>query len=565
MKKILSSSWFIPLQIGSIAGITGILMSLVGMVEEFAKRDIIAGIIEMGQTLVFINLLVAGYFAASRSQRAQAYLRVIEGGLAGAIATFFLWILVQLIPPLDLRSIFLNASPALIKVLTFDREGAAALGVMLTAGFLSGLAGGLIQSLPARYRTAVVRGLIWVAMLGLLQDLIRVTLLNFPGVGTALQWMFGSRNEKGLSVAGAIAVFVVVTGGSILQSNQATSLSARVGKLPAKQQQFIRWGGLLLAGAIVFYLPQVLGLYLSEVANQVGLFILMGLGLNIVVGFAGLLDLGYVAFFAIGAYVMGYLTTTAIGPESGQIIYGPQLNFWQALPIAVLISLVAGVILGVPVLNIRGDYLAIVTLGFGEIIRILAGSDFLKPYIGGSQGIVQVAPITIAGVDFNSPQKLYYLIILGILLATFVSWRLRDSRIGRAWKALREDEDVAQAMGIHLVSTKLMAFATGAAFAGMSGAIFASKIGSIYPHSFKLLVSINVLALIIVGGMGSLPGVFVGALILVGLPELLREFSEYRLLIYGVLLIIMMLTKPEGFIPETTHKRELHEEEPGTV
>jgi branched-chain amino acid transport system permease protein len=284
--------------------------------------------------------------------------------------------------------------------------------------------------------------------------------------------------------------------------------------------------------------------------------------LNIVVGFAGLLDLGYVAFFAIGAYVMGYLTTTAIGPDSGQIIYGPQLTFWEALPIAILISLIAGVILGVPVLNIRGDYLAIVTLGFGEIIRILAGSDFLKPYIGGSQGIVQVAPMTIAGIDFNSPQRLYYLIILGILLAAFVSWRLRDSRIGRAWKALREDEDVAQAMGIHLVSTKLMAFATGAAFAGLSGAIFASKIGSIYPHSFKLLVSINVLALIIVGGMGSLPGVFVGALILVGLPELLREFSEYRLLIYAILLIIMMLSKPEGFIPETTHLRELHEDEP---
>jgi branched-chain amino acid transport system permease protein len=151
-------------------------------------------------------------------------------------------------------------------------------------------------------------------------------------------------------------------------------------------------------------------------------------------------------------------------------------------------------------------------------------------------------------------------IILAILLAAFISWRLRDSRIGRAWKALREDEDVAQAMGIHLVSTKLMAFATGAAFAGLSGAIFASQIGSIYPHSFKLLVSINVLALIIVGGMGSLPGVFVGGLILVGLPELLREFSEYRLLIYGVLLIVMMLTRPEGFLPEETRRQELHEE-----
>jgi branched-chain amino acid transport system permease protein len=568
MKRLQSSSWFTAVQLGVIGGVAGLLMALVGMVEEFAKRDIIAGVIEMGQTLLFINLLAFGYFAASRSSSNQTWVRVVQGGVSGAVSAFLLWVLVQLITPLDLRSIFLNASPALVDILTFEREGASALGVMLFAGFASGLLGALIQILPPRFRTATIQGLLWVAMIGLLQDLLRVTLLNFPAVGSALEWMFGSRNEKGLSVAGAIVLFTVVTGANILRSGQSSSVRNRVNKLPVRQQQAIRWAGFLLAAAFVFYLPQVLGLYLSEVANQVGLFILMGLGLNIVVGFAGLLDLGYVAFFAIGAYVMGYLTTTAIGPESGQIIYGPQLNFWQALPIAVLISLVFGVILGIPVLNIRGDYLAIVTLGFGEIIRILAGSDFLKPYIGGSQGIVQVAPITIAGVDFNSPQRLYYLIVLCILLAAFVSWRLRDSRIGRAWKALREDEDVAQAMGIHLVSTKLMAFATGAAFAGLSGAIFASKIGSIYPHSFKLLVSINVLALIIVGGMGSLPGVFVGALILVGLPELLREFSEYRLLIYGVLLIIMMLTKPEGFIPETTHKRELHDEdlpEPGAT
>ncbi|HET7012037.1 MAG TPA: branched-chain amino acid ABC transporter permease, partial [Anaerolineales bacterium] len=205
-------------------------------------------------------------------------------------------------------------------------------------------------------------------------------------------------------------------------------------------------------------------------------------------------------------------------------------------------------------------YLAIVTLGFGEIIRILAGSDFLKPYIGGSQGIVEVGIGQIGNVIFNRPQTLYYVIAAACILAAFISWRLRDSRMGRAWKALREDEDVAQAMGIHLVSTKLLAFATGAAFAGLSGAIFASKIGSIYPHSFKLLVSINVLSLIIVGGMGSLPGVFVGALALVGLPELLREFSEYRILIYGALLIVMMLTRPEGLWPEATRRQELHEE-----
>jgi branched-chain amino acid transport system permease protein len=297
---------------------------------------------------------------------------------------------------------------------------------------------------------------------------------------------------------------------------------------------------------------------LSEVTNNIGLFILMGLGLNIVVGFAGLLDLGYVAFFAIGAYVMGVLTSRAIGTDSGQIIWGPQLSFWAALPIAVAASALAGIILGVPVLRMRGDYLAIVTLGFGEIIRILALSDFLKPFIGGSQGVVRVEPAVVAGLSLRQPQLLFYLILAGCALVAFVALRLKDSRLGRAWMAMREDEDVAQAMGINLIKTKLGAFAVGATFSGLSGAIFASKLGSIYPHSFSLLISLTALSLIIVGGMGSVPGVFAGALALVGLPELLREFAEYRLLVYGAALVAMMLLRPEGFIPDVAHRRELH-------
>lgn len=562
MNKLQSSNWFMALQIGVIGGIAAILISLLGMVEEFAKRDIIAGIIEMGQTLLLMTLLITGYFTARRSQTTSSFLRVIEGGLAGAIVGFFLWLLVQLTAPLDLRTIFLNASPVLIKILTFGgKSGIAALSLMFTLSALGGLAGASIQILPGRFSNATVQGLAWVALLGLLQDLIRVTLISLPTIGDALQWMFGGRNEKGLSILGAVVVFGVVAGVSVLRSGRTSQLQTRLRALPAASQQAVRWISFALAAVIIFYLPNLLGSILSNVFNIVGLFILMGLGLNIVVGFAGLLDLGYVAFYAIGAYVMGVLTTTAIGPQAGQIVWGPEMTFWQALPFAIVISVVAGIILGIPVLKIRGDYLAIVTLAFGEIIRILAGSDFLKPYIGGSQGVVQVAKINIGNLDFNSPQKLYYLIILAVLVTTFISWRLRDSRIGRAWKALREDEDVAQAMGIHLVSTKLMAFATGAAFAGLSGAILASQIGSIYPHSFKLLVSINVLALIIVGGMGSLPGVFVGGLVLVGLPELLREFSEYRLLVYSVLLIVMMLNKPEGILPETVHRRELHQED----
>ena len=312
------------------------------------------------------------------------------------------------------------------------------------------------------------------------------------------------------------------------------------------------WGRWVLLGVVVVLLP-LLGSYPSEVLNEVFRFVLMGLGLNIVVGFAGLLDLGYVAFFAIGAYTMGILTS----PEIGWLPF--TLTFWQALPFAVIMSTLAGVVLGVPVLGMRGDYLAIVTLGFGEIIQRIAISDWLKPYIGGSNGITLIPKASVGAFELNNPQRLYYLFLAGCVLLAFISQRLKSSRLGRTWMAMREDEDVAEAMGVDLVRTKLLAFATGAAFAGLSGAFFASKLTSIYPHSFQLMISINVLCLIIVGGMGNIPGVIIGGLVLIGLPEILREFAEYRLLIYGVALVLMMLVRPEGLLPEPRRRLELHD------
>ena len=281
-------------------------------------------------------------------------------------------------------------------------------------------------------------------------------------------------------------------------------------------------------------------------------------------GFAGLLDLGYVAFFAIGAYTMAVLTTPEL-PLVRSFI--PQLSFWMALPIAVLVAIIAGVLLGVPVLKTRGDYLAIITLGFGEIIRLLVLSDALKPGLGGAQGVVGVGRPDVGPLGIvDKPEEFYYLILVGILIAWFITSRLKYSRLGRAWMAVREDEDVAAAMSINLVGYKLLAFATGAGLAGLSGAMFGSKLGSMVPASFNVLVSINVLAVLIVGGMGSLPGVIVGALALIGLPELLREFNEFRWWVYGIVLIVMMLYKPEGLWPEATRVRELHEdEEPNVV
>jgi branched-chain amino acid transport system permease protein len=277
----------------------------------------------------------------------------------------------------------------------------------------------------------------------------------------------------------------------------------------------------------------------------------MGLGLNIVVGFAGLLDLGYVAFFAIGAYTAGLLTSMRSSLAWGW-------SFWAAWPVAMFAAAMAGILLGVPVLRMRGDYLAIVTLGFGEIIRVLALSDLLKPYIGGAQGILEVPKPVIGGLTLLTSQHLYYLILLGCLVAIFISWRLSDSRVGRAWIAIREDEDVAEAMGINLVQYKLFAFAIGALLAGVSGAIFASKLSSIFPHSFNLIWSINALCLIIVGGVASIPGVVVGAFAMVFLPEVLRFAAEYRYLMYGAALVVMMLVRPEGLWPAERRRRELH-------
>ena len=229
-----------------------------------------------------------------------------------------------------------------------------------------------------------------------------------------------------------------------------------------------------------------------------------------------------------------------------------------------------GILIGAPVLRLRGDYLAIVTLGFGEIARILFLSDALSPWLGGVQGIIGI-PSPLPGrmelafgpFDFvwRGPMVIYYVILLFCVFAAFVAWRLAGSRVGRAWAAMREDEEVAEITGVSIVNYKLLAFAMGAGVGCLSGALFAVQLGSVFPGSFNIQVSITVLAIIILGGMGSIPGVIVGALVLIGLPELLREFVEYRLLVYGAVLVGMMLLRPEGLIPNIGRRRELHEAE----
>jgi branched-chain amino acid transport system permease protein len=318
-----------------------------------------------------------------------------------------------------------------------------------------------------------------------------------------------------------------------------------------------KWIGYGILGLVVLLTPQFLGKYWNYAMGTVGIYVLMGLGLNIVVGLAGLLDLGYVAFFAIGAYTAGLLTAPAPIPL--------QIGFWPVLILSVVLAAFAGILLGIPVLRMRGDYLAIVTLGFGEIIRVLIRSDMMAPYLGGPQGVRDIAGPSLFGYPLTSEKAYVYLIILGILLTILFTNYLQNSRVGRAWMAMREDETVAQAMGINTLYYKLMAFATGAAFAGLGGALFAARNQYTGPDDHTLMVSINVLSLLIVGGMGSIPGVIIGAFVLKGLPEILRELDLYRLLVFGALLVYMMIIRPEGIWPAPRRMMELHEELGGGV
>ena len=543
-----TSIWVAAIRNGLIAGAVSLLLCLVGMVMQFSGRDIVSGIITMGQVLAIAPILVFGYNIARRLG-----LDPVQSLLAGALSGFsggvILAALIGLGQVLDLRAMFVNASPELYALLTFSLSLVPGILALLAFSAFMGALGAALFLLPSRWRAALMQALIWVILVGLLRDLISTVIQTWGPVAFVIAWMFAL---SGLTVFGAVFLLLVVGGLTYWRYADPAKRKVVV-KQSASRRQWIRWGTLFVIALIILALPRVLGVFLSDVADTVGLFILMGLGLNIVVGFAGLLDLGYVAFFAIGAYMMGVLTSPELNPSP--------LTYWQALPISLLAVVASGFILGLPVLKMRGDYLAIVTLGFGEIVRLLVLSDWLEPWLGGTQGIQLIAHPIIGPLDFGSQQNLYYVIVVFILIAMFIAVRLKDSHLGRSWMALREDEDVAKAMGIDHVMTKLLAFASGAFFAGLGGTLFAAKLSSTYPQSFQFLVSINVLSLIIIGGMGSIPGVLVGSFALVGMPELLREFAEYRYLVYGAVLVAMMLTRPEGLIPEARRELELHEAE----
>ena len=291
--------------------------------------------------------------------------------------------------------------------------------------------------------------------------------------------------------------------------------------------------------AFVMAFPFMFSLYQTNIMITALIYVITGLGLNIVVGLAGLLDLGYVAFYAVGAYSYALLN------------YHFGLGFWVVLPIGAVLGLIFGILLGFPVLRLKGDYLAIVTLGFGEIIRLIL--ENWNEFSFGPSGIANIPRPGFFGIQMSLQEAtiyLYFLMIFLALVTIFVVRRLQNSRIGRAWIALREDEVACQAMGIDKTRTKLSAFAMGATWAGMAGVVFAAKTTFINPASFTLWESIIILCVVVLGGMGSVIGVIFGALTLILLPEYLRVFSEYRLLVFGAVLVVMMVFRPGGIISQ---------------
>jgi branched-chain amino acid transport system permease protein len=311
----------------------------------------------------------------------------------------------------------------------------------------------------------------------------------------------------------------------------------------------VRVAGYAAIAAVLLALPSLLGSnYLIRVAITCGIYICLSLGLNIVVGFCGLLDLGYVAFYAIGAYTYAFLAS----PQ-----FGIHLPWLAVLPFCALVPAFFGVLLGTPTLRLRGDYLAIVTLGFGEIVRLFINN--MDSVTNGPKGIANIDTVTILGVSIRTPTRYYYLVLVFVLVFVLAISRLGRSRVGRAWGAIREDEVAAKAMGLDTHSLKLRAFAMGASFAGLAGLLFAGFQTFVSPESFTFGESIIIFCMITLGGMGSIPGAILGSVVLVVLPEILRPVADYRYLLYGLMLILVMTLRPQGLWPSKQRRRELSE------
>jgi branched-chain amino acid transport system permease protein len=551
---------------GMIGAVVSLYLALVGLTERFSDLELVGEQVTLGRVLLVLPPFVAAY-VVTRPRVVAGDRRVptpAQGAVAGAatglvsIGIFAAAIvLAEWFDINRIRQVFIAASPALIEFVTFERGLAVGIAFLIALGLVSGVVGGLIRNAPPKLRAPLVLGIAATLLMGLLQRIIPVAMRE---LGVEPDFLY--EPSGGLTLAGGIGIFAIAAVASALWTRSGPAARERV-RSAVQEQPATRTALLVILLALLGILPLLVGAVISEVLGTVMVFLLLGLGLNIVVGYAGLLDLGYVAFFAFGAYALGLLSGATLNTTAGAAApaFSANLNFYIAIIVVAILAAGLGLLIGAPVLRLRGDYLAIVTLGLGEIVSILTQSRWLAPIVGGPQGMRGITDAEIAGYSFRAPQHFYYLALAFVILAIFVSWRLASSRVGRAWNAMREDEQVADAMGISTTRYKLLAFAMGGAVGSLGGALFAVKIGSLTPASFEILVSITALAVVILGGLGSIPGVVVGALVLIGLPGLLREFEEYRLLIYGGVLVAIMVLRPQGLVPNVRRMRELQEDE----
>ena len=554
---------------GGICALSLVSVSLIGLPVGMNKRILIEPVLSLGYLFLLWIPLVFGYVATTVvvlegvEARKSGIADLLAGLTAGLMGGIGLTLLMVGLDTVNIRKPLVNWSPQLFRLLTFERGLEFGIPVWLGICAGLGLVGAVLHQLPAVAR----RVMSWV-LFGVMAIAILEAVIDDLAEGFHLEWLtdamyYKKGGTEGLTVTSAVVLALVLAALPVVTGGRVKAAVDHYRDAPSEDR---RRTSLVLFGAIAVAcvgLPMILGGIVNELLANVGLFLLLALGLNIVVGLAGLLDLGYVAFFAVGGY------TTSVLTSSNSPFFAPEWHFGIALLFVVVMAAVAGLLIGAPVIRMRGDYLAIVTLGFGEIVRLLFLSDWLKPYFGGSQGITKVNPVELGPfkVQGSDPRSVFYLVLVFCALAIYVSWRLQGSRLGRAWMATREDEQVAEAMGINTVNAKLMAFVVGATMAAFSGAVLAAKVGSVFPKSFEILVSIIILVVVIVGGMGNIAGVMVGSLVLIGIlggprqPGLLQEFQSYKLLIYGALLVFMMLKRPEGLVPSARRSRELHQDE----
>jgi branched-chain amino acid transport system permease protein len=555
------------------AGLVGatimVFLSLVGLVGRFIDLNLVGEQITFARLVIVLLPMLVGY-AVTRptleageiralSPRASALAGAISGGVAGAV---FGGVIVgaDALGIARIRAIFLNVTDGLVDFLTFGQSPVVGALILTLVFAVAGLVGAAYRVAPDRIRRPIRAAIATVLVMGFLQRVIPIALDQRH---IERDWLY-NRSIGGLTWLGAIVVSLAAAALSIAKARKGAAI--RVWLVGSPDEEGVPPGRLVLYGAVAVLLvaiPPLVGSVVSQTLGTVLIYVLLGLGLNIVVGYAGLLDLGYVFFFAVGAYSTALLTGAALNTftGSGPPAISADLNFYIAIPIVLVIAAAAGLLIGGPVLRLRGDYLALVTLGLGEMVTVLVRSPWFEPLLGGPSGMRGVSDAAIAGYDFRDPQHFYYLALAFVLIALFVSRRLSQSRIGRAWTAMREDEQTADAMGVNITRFKLLAFAMGGAIGSLGGSMFAVQIGSLTPASFEVQVSILVLGLVILGGMGSLPGVVTGALVLVGLPGLLREFEEYRGLAYGAAIVIVMILRPQGLVPNVRRSRELMKEE----